>query len=61
MADLVVFCGTEEQHVDLRSLFERIRKFGLKLSTRKSLLDQEQINFLGRAIPKEGARPDRSR
>lgn len=62
MDDLLVFSKTEEEHVDhLRSVFQRIRKFGLKLSSEKSLLGQARINFLGHIISSDGVRPDRSK
>ncbi|MGR0271986.1 reverse transcriptase domain-containing protein, partial [Klebsiella pneumoniae] len=62
MDDLLVFSKTEKQHIeDLKSVFNRIRKFGLKLSAEKSLLGKGEITFLGHTITKEGVKPDKSK
>ncbi|MGR0317652.1 hypothetical protein, partial [Klebsiella pneumoniae] len=36
-------------------------EFGMKLSQEKSTLGQEQIEFLGHSISKEGVRPDKKK
>lgn len=54
MDDLLVFTKTGEEHVEhLWSVFERIRKFGLKLATGKSLIGKEKIHFLSQTISKD--------
>lgn len=59
MDDLLVFSKNEDTHRrDLRSVFNRLREFGLKLSSEKSIIGHKQINFLGHTISKEGIRPD---
>lgn len=62
MDDLLVFSRTEEQHVDhFCKVFERIRAFGLRLSTEKSILGQGEIKFLGHTISKAGVSPDKNK
>lgn len=59
MDDLLVFSKTLDEHIEhLRDVFHRIRQFGLKLSEEKTVLGQDQINFLGHTISKDGVRPD---
>ncbi|MGR0202213.1 hypothetical protein, partial [Klebsiella pneumoniae] len=53
---------TEGEHMEhLKRVFERVRQFGLKLSSQKSLLGQSQINFLGHTISGEGIAPDKGK
>ncbi|WP_445973989.1 reverse transcriptase family protein, partial [Klebsiella pneumoniae] len=48
MDDLLIFSKGETQHIShLKQVFNRLRDFGLKLSTEKSRLGQAQIEFLG--------------
>ena len=57
--DIIVFSGTEEEHVDhLRQIFERFRRFCLRLHPGKCSFAQEQVEYLGHVISAKGIAPN---
>ena len=60
--DILVKSNTiEERKSFLKKIFERIRKFGLKIKENKFDFLQEEIKYLGHVINKDGKKPDKSR
>ena len=58
--DIIVFSSTRDEHLDrLRIIFERLREHGLLLKPSKCTLFQEEINYLGHRVSKEGALPSK--
>ena len=57
--DVIVKSDDFDSHiVHLRSVFERIRKANLKLSPKKCVLFQQQVQFLGHVVTKDGIATD---
>ena len=60
--DILVKSNTIEEHKSfLKKIFERIRKYGLKIKENKCDFLQEKIKYLGHVINKDGKKPDKSR
>lgn len=57
--DVIVFGRTFQEEVEnLRSVFSRLRKAGLKMSPKKCHLFQREVNFLGHVVSAERVRTD---
>ena len=60
--DILVKGNTIEEHKSFpKKIFERIRKYGLKIKENKCDFLLEEINYLGHVINKDGKKPDKSR
>ena len=56
--DLIMFLRTAEEHLyRLHVVFNRLRKYNLKLKPLKCNLFQEEINYLAHQVSKEGVQP----
>ena len=56
--DIIVYSTSAEEHIaHLRSLFERLAQYGLKINREKCSLGVEELDFLGHHITKEGFHP----
>jgi transposase InsO family protein len=56
--DMLVFSEDEDKHVeDIRSIFERLREFGLVLNLEKCKFMQSEVEFLGHRISARGIEP----
>ena len=56
--DLIVFSQMEEEHLhQLCVIFNRLRKYNLKLKPSKCSLFKEKINYLAHQVSKQGIRP----
>ncbi|GBN10791.1 Transposon Ty3-I Gag-Pol polyprotein [Araneus ventricosus] len=56
--DVLVASTSEEEHKEnLKFVFERLDKYGLRINVSKSVLGVDQIEFLGYLITAEGSRP----
>ena len=57
--DLLIFSKTKEDHFyHLKQIFERLTKYGVKLSAAKCILFQQALNVLGYHISSLGYRPE---
>ena len=57
--DVLIFSRTPEEHLQhIQYIFERIRKHGLKLKLKKCAFFQEETEYLGFVICKDGVQPD---
>ena len=60
--DILVFSENTEEHLKrLRLVFERLRKFNLKLKPEKCEFLKTSINFLGNTITRDGLTPDKEK
>jgi len=58
MDDVLVVSESKLQHEDhLRTVFERLDRFGLLLNVNKCIFGDEQIDFLGYSISSTGTKP----
>jgi hypothetical protein len=56
--DVLVASPDEDTHVEhLRTVFQRLRDFGLLLNISKCACGQSQVEFLGHLITEERAEP----
>lgn len=56
--DILVASSTAAQHViDLREVFERLRKFGLIINAEKCHFARSEVQFLGHEITKDAIKP----
>lgn len=59
--DIVVYGNNLQDHNNkLRDVFERLKKFHLKLQPSKCLFLRKEIGYLGHMITREGVKPDPS-
>ena len=57
--DILIFANSVEQHLDrLRSIFQRIREAGLKLSPKKCNFLLKEVKYLGHTISSNGISTD---
>lgn len=57
--DVIVFGKTfEEESNNLRIVFERFIKYGLKMSPKKCKIFQKEVNFLGHVVSAQGVQTD---
>ena len=57
--DILIFSETAEKHLEhIQQVFNRLRKHDLKLKLKKCSFFQEQTEYLGFIIDKEGVKPD---
>ena len=55
--DLLIFSKTKEEHFyHLKQIFERLSRYGVKLSAAKCILFQRALNFIGYLISATGYR-----
>ncbi|CAK8676246.1 unnamed protein product [Clavelina lepadiformis] len=60
--DILIFSKSPEEHREhLRTVFERLSRFGLVINREKSIFFQEEIKFLGHMVSKNGILPLRDR
>ncbi|KAG7307830.1 hypothetical protein JYU34_006426 [Plutella xylostella] len=56
--DILVFSRSPEQHKDhLRQVFERLKKYGMLVNTRKCVFGQPEVTFLGFKVSAAGTTP----
>lgn len=56
--DILVFSQTAEEHKQqLRTLFNRLREYGLQINPAKCVLGQSQVQFLGYMVTEKGIHP----
>jgi hypothetical protein len=56
--DLLIFStDTEEHKKHLRTIFERLREFGLVINLEKCTFGASEVTFIGHCINKDGVRP----
>ena len=59
--DITVYSKTDEEHLlHLRRVFEKCRRFGISLNSKKTLFGLEEGKLLGHVISKGGIRIDSS-
>ena len=59
MDDIIIFSRDERAHdKDLRRLFERLRRYGLKIAKEKSHFYKSEVKFMGHVISEKGVRPN---
>ncbi len=57
--DILVFSDTLEEHIDhLRQIFQRLRRYNLKLHPGKCKFARGQVDYLGHVISEEGIAPN---
>ena len=57
--DLILFFKSDEEHMyHLKTVFQKCRKYGLSLNTKKRLFAIEEGKLLGHIISKDGIRID---
>lgn len=62
MDDVVVFSKTWDEHIGhLTGLFDRFKKFGLKVSPEKTKLGEREVKFMGHIVSEAGVRPNEER
>lgn len=60
--DICVASSSEEEHAQhLNIVFERLRQHGLKIKVSKCVFGQNEINFLGHCITKDGVSPTKEK
>lgn len=60
--DILVASASEKQHVeDLRTVFDRLRDFGLVIRLEKCLFGVDEIDFLGHRVTSQGSTPLRTK
>ena len=59
--DIIVFSSTFEGHIDqLRTVFQRLKKYGVKLKPKKCTMFKREVVFLGRVVSAKGYKLDPS-
>ena len=59
--DIIVFSSTFEDHIEhLRTVFQRLKKYGVKLKPKKCTMFKREVVFLGRVVSAEGYKLDPS-
>ena len=59
MDDVLIHTRTMAEHVTaMRSIFERIDKYGLRFKAKKCFICVDNVKFLGHVVSKEGISPD---
>ncbi|KAL1129487.1 hypothetical protein AAG570_012432 [Ranatra chinensis] len=59
MDDLIIFSKTEIEHIKhLEKVKNRLKEFGLRISSDKSYLGLEEVKFMGHIVSRQGTRPD---
>jgi len=57
--DIIVYSRTKEQHIEnLKCVFEKIEKSGLKIKLEKCAFLKQEVKFLGHVLTKEGLSTD---
>lgn len=60
--DITIFSTSYEEHLDhLKKNFEKCRKFGLSLNTKKSIFALEEEKLLGHFVSRDGVKIDPTR
>lgn len=56
--DILIFSKSEEEHLKhLKTVFERLIKYNIKLSSNKCVLGVQELNFLGHRVTTSGIHP----
>ena len=59
MDDIILFSPDSQMHkIHLEKLFEKLRKFGLKVSGKKTRLFCDEVEFMGHTISEKGVKPN---
>ncbi|KAL1123025.1 hypothetical protein AAG570_002113 [Ranatra chinensis] len=59
MDDLIIFSKTKVEHIKhLEKVKNRLKEFGLKISSDKTYLGLEEVKFMGHIVSRQGTRPD---
>ena len=59
--DIIVFSSTFEDHIEhLRTVFQRLKKYGVKLKPKKCTMFKREVVFLGRVVSAQGYKLDPS-
>lgn len=62
VGDIIVFgCSLKHHNSNLITVFERYRKYNLKLNSTKSNFLQREVNYLGHLISDKGRIPDQKK
>ena len=60
--EIIIFSYSDDEHLKtLRRIFQKCRKFGISLKTKKSNFGMQEGKLLGQIISKEGIKMDPSR
>jgi hypothetical protein len=60
--DIIILSKTFDEHLNnLRQVFERLRETNLKLNSKKCLLLQKEVPFLGHIVSENGRATDPSK
>ena len=59
--DIIVFSSTFEDHIEhLRTVFQRLKEYGVKLKPKKCTMFKREVVFLGRVVSAQGYKLDPS-
>lgn len=60
--DIIVYSKTKQDHINkLQQVFESLRKANLKVNKNKCVFMQEEIEFLGHVLNKDGLKPNQKK
>ena len=60
--DIIIFSNSHEEHLQhIEAVFEKIRRFGLKLNASKCQFFRQKIKYLGHVVSSEGLEVDSSK
>jgi hypothetical protein len=58
--DIIIASKNPEQHLkDVREIFQKLRKAGIKANPKKCRFGKKQVTFLGYVVTKDGISPDK--
>ena len=56
--NIIIFSRTEEEHLEhLEKIFQKLRKYGLKMKREKCDFFHKQVQYLGHLVSEEGFEP----
>ena len=57
--DVIIYSETFEEHLEhLRSVFKRMKEYGMKINAKKSQLCKEEVTYIGFKVNKNGISPN---
>lgn len=60
--DIIIYSKTKQEHINkLQQVFESLRKANLKVNKNKCVFMQEEIEFLGHVLNKDGLKPNQKK
>ena len=60
--DIIIFSKNEQDHHEhLKTVFDQLSTFGLKINIKKSEFCKPKLNFLGHEVDQHGVKPDQSK